>query len=103
MPEDETMDVSEKSRPIGYSYSIGLPHKINETKQMRKRLSKLSRLCDRYGTSDIAGAVIPNAVLEDLGIPTSALFLISVFYLCDHQSTMFQLNPLFQLPALHSV
>ena len=35
---------------------------------MRKRLSKLSRLCDRYETSDRADAVISNAVLEDLGI-----------------------------------
>jgi hypothetical protein len=42
--------------------------KKTERKQMRKKLPKLAKICDRYGISDRAGAVIATAVLEDLGI-----------------------------------
>ena len=36
--------------------------------QNRHPLPKLSRMCDRYGISDRAGASIANAALQDFGI-----------------------------------
>jgi len=38
------------------------------SKQMRRKLPKLAKLCDRFGVSDRAGASIATAVLEDCGV-----------------------------------
>jgi len=37
-------------------------------KQMRRKLPKLAKLCDRFRVSDRAGASIATAVLEDFGV-----------------------------------
>ena len=39
-------------------------------KQVRKKLPKLAKICDRYGTTDRIGAAIATAVMEDFRIVT---------------------------------
>ena len=44
-----------------------------QNNQMRVKLPKLAKLCDRYGVSDRAGAAIATAVLEDFGIVSNSI------------------------------
>ena len=56
------MDVSDQPNTLKATFK--------PRKQMRKKLSKLAKICDRYGSTDRAGTAIATAVLEDFGIVT---------------------------------
>ena len=58
--DDKEMDVSDQPNT---SKAMFKPRK-----QMRKKLSTLTKICDRYGSTNRAGEVIATAVLEDFRI-----------------------------------
>lgn len=67
--DDELNETDQENNVIYDAPSVTSLESTTTTsnKQMRKKLPKLAKICDRFGVSDRAGAAIATAVLEDFG------------------------------------